>query len=267
MLNIWKFHLLDVPLLRLFGKNVIVHFRGLDAVDIKYFDYKRALARGEVTQPPSMSRPEQLRKLKFWERWASYILVSEPDLHFVSQRSILSPQVIDLNYWKCDNDPSALSHSDGIIRVVHAPSSRRKKGTDFIELAVSELKADGVPIELLLAENLPHDEIRDIYAKADIGIDQVLYGWHGKVSVELMALGKPVICNIDPELRKFRSDLPIVHGDPSNLKQVIKALASDKDLRYRLGLEGISYVQRNHDVERIVDELLDLYGIEKKEKL
>lgn len=262
MLNFWKFHLLDVPLLRLFGKKVIVHFRGLDVVDIRYFDYKRALARGEASHPPAMSRPEQLRKLKVWERWASHILVSEPDLHFVSKRSVLSPQVIDLNYWKSEAIP--LSQKDGIIRLVHAPSSRRKKGTDFIEQAIKELQEEGLNIELLMAEKLPHDRILELYAQADIGIDQVLYGWHGKVSVELMALGKPVICNIDPELRKYRPDLPIVHAAPTNLKQVIKELSYNKELRERLGRESVKYVQIYHDVEKVVDDLLAFYNLNYK---
>lgn len=262
MLNFWKFHLLDVPILKLFGKKVIVHFRGLDVVDIKYFDYKRALARGEASQPPPMTRPEQNRKLKVWEHWASHILVSEPDLHFVSQRSVLSPQVIDLNYWRSEAMP--ISPKDAIIRIVHAPSSRRKKGTDFIEQAIKELQEEGLKIELLMAEKLPHDRILELYAQADIGIDQVLYGWHGKVSVELMALGKPVICNIDPELRKYRPDLPIVHADPANLKQVIQTLVTDKKLRARLGSDSIAYVQRYHDVERVVDDLLEYYGLDYK---
>jgi len=39
LLSFWRFHLLDLPILKLFGKKIIVHFRGLDVVDIKYFDW------------------------------------------------------------------------------------------------------------------------------------------------------------------------------------------------------------------------------------
>jgi glycosyltransferase involved in cell wall biosynthesis len=180
-------------------------------------------------------------------------------LHFVSNRSILSPQVIDLEYWQSDVRP--LSQKDGIIRLVHAPSSRRKKGTDFIEQAVLELKQEGLNIELILAEKLPHHRILELYAQADIGIDQVLYGWHGKVSVELMALGKPVICNIDPEWRKVRPDLPIVHGEPTNLKEVIRSLATNEEWRKKLSIESKAYVRKYHDVERVVDELFEMYGL------
>lgn len=260
--NWWRFHLLDLPLLKLFRKKIVVHFRGLDIIDIKHFDYLREKNRGvDVTKPP-LSRPDQIRKVKKWLRYADVVLVSEPDLFEVVPDAILSPQVIDTAYWTSTRKPQ--SEIDGIIRIVHAPSSRRKKGTDFIEEAIARLKRKGLPVELVLAEKLPHHKIKELYELSDIGVDQVLYGWHGKVSVELMALGKPVICNIDTELRKYRPELPIVHGTPENLEVVLEELIRDPDKRRNLGTLSKQYVARYHDVEVVVDELLDLYGIQEK---
>lgn len=261
--SFWRFYLLDLPVLKLFGKKVIVHFRGLDVVDIKYFDYLREKARGNksIVSPP-ISRKDQIKRLKKWKKYADLILVSEPDLHFVSEKSILSPQVIDTKYWSASRLPKSVD--DGIIRVAHAPTSRRKKGTDFIEEAIAELKAEGLNIELVLAENLPHDKIKELYEMCDIGIDQVLYGWHGKVSVEMMSLGLPVICNIEEKYRQYRPDLPIIHGDPNNLKEVIKQLVMDNKLRNEIGEASKFYAIKYHDIEVVVDDLFDLYGLENK---
>lgn len=256
--NWWRFHLLDLPLLKLFGKKIVVHFRGLDIVDIKHFDYLRDKSRGVATEKPPLSRPDQQKKLKKWLRYADVVLVSEPDLFDVVPDAILSPQVIDTRYWTPSSRPR--SAQDGIIRIVHAPSSRRKKGTDFIEEAIENLKKKGYPVELIMAENLPHHKIRELYEMSDIGIDQVLYGWHGKVSVELMSLGKPVVCNIDERFRKYRPDLPIVHGEPKNLEMVLEELIQKPDRRAAIGAESIRYAARYHDVEVIADELLSLYG-------
>ncbi|MBX2970370.1 MAG: glycosyltransferase [Cyclobacteriaceae bacterium] len=256
----WRFHLLDLPLLKLFRKKVVVHFRGLDIIDIRHFDYLRETNRGEVLSKPPLSRPDQLRKIKKWLRYADVVLVSEPDLFEVVPTAILSPQVIDMTYWQPARNP--LSAQDGIIRIVHAPSSRRKKGTDFIEAAIDNLKKKGLPVELVLAEKLPHHKIKELYEISDIGIDQVLYGWHGKVSVELMALGKPVICNINEAYRKYRPDLPIVHADPRNLEAVVELLVKDIHMRKELGKQSREYVARYHDVEVVTDELLKLYGFE-----
>lgn len=258
----WRFHLLDLPILKFFKKKIVVHFRGLDIIDIKHFDYLREKNRGiEVSKPP-LSRPDQIKKVKKWLKYADVVLVSEPDLFEVVPDAILSPQVIDTTYWTSTRKPQ--SEEDGIIRIVHAPSSRRKKGTDFIEKAVEELKQKGYRIELILAEKLPHHKIRELYEISDIGIDQVLYGWHGKVSVELMALEKPVICNINEEWRSYRPDLPVLHADPGSLEQVLERLITNAALRKELGKRGREYVLKHHDVEVVVDQLLVLYGIAEK---
>lgn len=264
-ISLWsvsRFHHLDLPLLKMLGKKVVVHFRGLDVVDIAYFDWLRESARGSSAPRPPMSRPDQQRRLRKWIKYADVLLVSEPDLHEVVPKAILSPQVVDLAYWQPTRQPQSIQ--DGIIRIVHAPSSRRKKGTDFIEHSIAELKAKGLPVELVLAENLPHHKIKELYEISDIGLDQVLYGWHGKVSVELMALGRPVVCFIREEYRKYRPDLPIVSADPSNLTQVLEGLVRDGGKRAELGRRSREYVLKHHDVEVVVDQLFDLFGVEQK---
>lgn len=260
--SFWRFHLLDLPLLKLFRKKIIVHFRGLDIVDIRHFDYLREVAKGNNPVPPPVSRPDQKRKIRKWLRYADKILVSEPDLHFVSPDSVLSPQVIDVTYWTRTREPE--STRDGIIRIVHAPSSRRKKGTEFIESAVKSLKQKGHRIELIMAEKLPHDRIRELYEMSDIGVDQMLYGWHGKVSVELMALGMPVVCYINPEYGRYRPDLPVVNADRHSLEARLEELIVNEKLRCDTGRRSREYVLEYHDVERVVDQLFDIYGIKNK---
>lgn len=170
----WRFHLLDLPFLKLLGKKVVVHFRGLDVVDIKYFDWLRENARGNKSPMPGMSRPDQQKQLRRWLKYADVVLVSEPDLHEVVPNATLSPQVIDMSYWTPTRQPQSLV--DGIVRIVHAPSSRRKKGTDFIEKSIKELQDKGLKVELVLAEKMAHHKIKELYEISDIGLDQVLYG-------------------------------------------------------------------------------------------
>lgn len=260
LLEVWRFHQLDLPLLKLFGKKIFPHFRGLDVVDIKYFDFLRSRTNGEDVIKPPMSRFDQQQRLKKWHKYSDRLLISEPDLHQVVPNALLSPQVIDLAYWKSNEAP--LSESDGIIRVVHAPTSRRKKGTEYLELAITNLQLKGYKVELLLAEKLQSHNIKSFYEQADIGVDQLLYGWHGKVSCELMAMKKPVICYINPAYGKYRLDLPIVNTDPVTIEQNLEMLIKSKELRLDYGQKGLEYVEKYHDVEIVVDELLNLYGFE-----
>ncbi|MCL4870649.1 MAG: hypothetical protein KJ063_16935 [Anaerolineae bacterium] len=255
------FRHLDLPWLRRMGKKVFVHYRGIELIDLAYFDYLRARTAGDDIPEPAMSRPEQLQSFARFRRYAHKMLVSEPDLFRVvpEAEGVMVQQAVDLAYWQ----PSQIyppSREDGIFRIAHAPSLRRKKGTEFVEQSVAELKQAGYPIELVLIEKVPFHQVKALYEQADIGIDQVLYGWYGKVSIELMALGRPVICYIDDELFPYRTDMPIVNGHPRNLTQQLKDLLDNPARRQVLGEQGQAYVRRYHDVSAVVDQCLDLYA-------
>ena len=87
---------------------------------------------------------------------------------------------------------------------------------------------------MLLVEGRPHDEVKQLYNTCHIGIDQVLNGWNGNVSIEMMALGKPVVCYIDPELVKHRPELAIISTTPMNLAEKLKTMVCDQLLRRQL---------------------------------
>lgn len=250
---------LDLPLLRRMNKRIFVHFRGLDLVDLAYFDYLRAKGRGETVPEPPMSRPEQLASLAKWRKYADALLVSEPDLKWVAPEAHLVQQAIDLERWSVPYHKPQ-SADDGIIRVVHAPSMRRKKGTEFVEQSVEALQSEGLPVELVLLEKVPAKEVREHYLRCDIGVDQVIYGWYGKVSVELMATGRPALCFINDELLSHRPDMPIVNVNPRTLTDALRPLITDAALRARLGRDGVEYVRKYHDVRSIIDQCLDLYS-------
>jgi glycosyltransferase involved in cell wall biosynthesis len=253
-----RFPHLDLPLLRRMGKKILVHFRGLDVIDLAYFDFLRGRTANDRTLEPPISRPEQQRSLEKWKYYAHKLMVSEPDLMRVVPDAVLVQQAIDLRYWQPER-LTPLGEQDGIIRIAHAPSLRRKKGTEFVEQSVAELQALGYPVNLVLIEKVPFDQVKSLYESCDIGVDQVLYGWYGKVSIELMALGKPVVCFIDPIWLPHRPDMPIVNANPHSLTTALKELVENAQLRNRLGKAGQEYVQRYHDVRVIIDQCLQLY--------
>jgi glycosyltransferase involved in cell wall biosynthesis len=246
----------DLPFLKLLGKKVFVHFRGLDIVDLAYFDYLRAVSVGKTIAVPPRSRPDQIRALSLWRRYADRMLVSEPDLLEIVPEAELVPQTIDTEYWSPAGNSAP---RNGTIRIVHAPTMRRKKGTEFVIEAVERLKSTGLPVELVLVEGIQAGRVRELYENCDIGVDQVLYGWHGKFSVELMSMAKPVICYINPRFGCYRPDLPVVNAGPRELEQTLRELAANPDRRRRLGAAGRAYACKYHDIKVVIDQCLAIY--------
>ena len=144
--------------------------------------------------------------------------------------------------------------------VVHAPSNREKKGTGFVIEACAEL-----PVELDIVEGVPHDVARERYARADIVVDQLNAGWHGVFALEAMALGKPVVTHLTPDVVELSAAgygvrVPIVPATPATLVAALRPLVEQPALRRELGAAGRAYVEEVHDIDRIADRLIDLYG-------
>jgi glycosyltransferase involved in cell wall biosynthesis len=151
------------------------------------------------------------------------------------------------------------------VRIVHAPSNRRAKGTEHVVAAVERLQAENVPVELELVEGLTHVEAQRLYAQADIVVDQLLVGWYGGFAVEMMALGKPVVAYVrDEDLvhipDAMRAELPVISATPDTITDVLRRLVTDEGRRLpELGRRGRAYVERWHDPRAIAGRLKGVY--------
>ena len=144
--------------------------------------------------------------------------------------------------------------------IVHAPSSRRRKGTDAVVAACAGLDAD-----LELVEGLHHEEAFRRYRAADIVVDQLNAGWYGLFAIEAMALGKPVVTFLHEEAVRrteeaFDTRVPIVSATAETLRERLIPLVASPAERRRVGAASRAYAERVHDLERVTDRLLDLYA-------
>jgi glycosyltransferase involved in cell wall biosynthesis len=145
------------------------------------------------------------------------------------------------------------------VRIVHAPSNLDKKGTQYVVDACKQL-----PVDLEVIHGVRNEEAVERYKQADIVVDQVLRDWHGILSIEGMALGKPVVTSLDEDAVReteahFGVKVPLVRTTKDDLVDVLRPLVESFDERKRLGEAGRAYVEEVHDVERMTDRLLDLY--------
>jgi len=144
--------------------------------------------------------------------------------------------------------------------ILHAPSSRRRKGTEEVIAACEGLDAD-----LILVEGLHHDEAFERYREADIVVDQLNAGWYGLFAIECMALAKPVVTflheeAVDRTQRELDVRIPLVRATKETLRTQLEPLVASASERRRIGAESRAYVEQVHDLERVADRLLALYA-------
>lgn len=198
-------------------------------------------------------------------RCADLIYALNPDLLAVlpARARFQAYCSVDVREWQPASRPAELPLR---LRVVHAPSHRDVKGTRHVLAAVEQLRAEGVALEFRLVEKMTHAEARQIYATADLAIDQVLAGFYGAMAVELMALEVPVICYLrEEDLGRLpagmRADLPLINATPATLAAVLREwLTLRRDELRARGRAGRAFVQRWHNLSEIARETLSDYA-------
>ena len=139
------------------------------------------------------------------------------------------------------------------VKIVHAANHRAFKGSDFLASAVSELRQQGLAVELVLVENLPNEIALGHYRSADIIFDQCLIGFHGYFALEGMALGKPVMSFVRFPDRYLLApnECPIVNTSLLTLKHDIAKLCADRVHLRDLGVSGRRYVEKYFSIEAV----------------
>jgi glycosyltransferase involved in cell wall biosynthesis len=221
---------LQFPILRALGKKSVLHFLGSDI-------------RGK---PPA--------ELAWAARAGARIVGSYDAIRWVPDAEVVPPG-IDLREYTPVPPPGR----DRPV-VVHAPSSRRRKGTEHVIAACEQL-----PVELEIVEGLHHDEARRRYENADIVVDQLNAGWYGLFAIEAMALGKPVVTFLHDEAVARTEEalgvrVPVVSATADTLVERLRPLVESAEERRRIGTESRAYVERVHDADRVADRLLDIYA-------
>lgn len=145
--------------------------------------------------------------------------------------------------------------------VVHAPTKRVAKGTDYVIKAVDNLKSK-LNFDFLLLENMPREEALQKVKDCDVFIDQLMLGSHGIASCEAMSFGKPVICYIMPAVFEngLPRECPIVNATINDIESKLEELIKDEKLRVEIGKKGREYSLKYHDEDIIAENLVSIYS-------
>jgi len=206
------------------------------------------------------------KNIKKFDRYADAIFALNPDLfYFLPERTRFLPYTIAS--W--DILSPVPEREIGIpLTIVHAPTNRGAKGTEIILKTLKELQFRyRNDIEVKLVENRPYSEALNIYASADLIIDQILIGWYGGLAVEAMKMGIPVMAYINEEDLQFIPSKmaedclkTIINVTPKTIYDSIESIIQDPVILKAKRQQSLKYVNRWHDpvsVARITKEVYE----------
>jgi glycosyltransferase involved in cell wall biosynthesis len=250
---------IELPLLRLAGKKIVVYPYGQDA---RIASLTRESGRWNAytdVPPGEEDRDEQdvRRRLAAFGRYANVVLGCADLVEHLPRLDGVFLYPFDADAW-----PPASAPEDDIVTVVHSPNHRHYKGTQYLLDAVEMLQREGLPIELVLVEKMANEKAREVYRESDLIADQFLIGAYALLAIEGMALGKPVLCYLNPRFEPFHpewAECPIVSANPDTLVEDLRRLVLDREERERLGARGPAYVRKYHALESVGAKMDEIY--------
>ncbi|HZS12064.1 MAG TPA: glycosyltransferase [Nitrospirales bacterium] len=260
----WRIHYWDLPLLKRLGKRIVVTFQGCD-VRMKMWSRRElttsACAECDVAWcDAGMDRLRETRIRKI-SRYADALFALNPDLiHAVPEAEFFPYASVDVRAgrWHAAGD-----RRPGPWRILHLPTNRSIKGTRYVESACAALQREGLAVEPIVVERVPHERAVELVRDADVVVDQLLIGWYGAVSVEAMALGKPVLCYLrEDDLKRFvpfHDRIPIVRTTKETLADDLRSLLRDPARMGSLGAAGRAFVQAHHDPAALAERTIQAY--------
>ena len=165
---------------------------------------------------------------------------------------------LDPDFWASDleiSESKRVERGKDEILVYHAfgfASQRQRDGRDIkgsgaVQEAIARLQAEGIPVRLYFAKDLPISEVRYYKAQADIVVDQLNYGRIGANARESFMMGKPLITRLNPRqhaplpLLGSVVEAPALNASEETILPVLRNLILDRSLR-----ESLSSKARTH---------------------
>lgn len=243
----------DLPLYRAAGKPVFFTFHGSD-VRLKslhmevnpwsYFKYSDI----------SSDEDDARKRLEIIRTYANAYWVCSPVNQVFVPDAGFHPRVIQIDRW-----PYVGPANKDVPVVAHIPSRRKTKGTDFVLKGIEQAQEQGLKFEFRLIENIPHAEVPQALAEADILVDNLLLGDYEVTGLEAMCMGKTVIARIEEQVERQMGEVPVLNADPDSFAKTLRRAVTEPDLRDELGTKGRRFVEAHHDPKVVAAKLVETY--------
>lgn len=160
----------------------------------------------------------------------------------------------------CSSFHKAKRQPTGQLRIGHAPTNRKAKGSDRIISELKKLQAYHA-VDIVLIENLPHPEALQLKATCDIFVDQIGDLGYGINSLEALAMEIPVASSLVRNFSSHYPDHPFIEISGETLAAKLQQLIGNSELRQKLGQRGRMWVKKYHDPETVVRRIHELAGL------
>lgn len=258
------FRFYELPLLKLFGKKIIVVYFGSDArpplFSGRHLDDVDGFVDSVSAHVETARLVKQIQKV---EQYADVIINHTATAQFFSRsfvRFVATGMPIDSSNASA---PDTVEESK-TIRILHAPSRPLAKGSLVFRQILDELRKEGYTIDFVELIGVPNSVVLQELQNCHFVVDELYSDVPlAMLATEAAQFGKPVVVggyyadqfkidNPDPELP------PSLYVDPVDIKQAIRKMINDTEFRLTLGKQAQDFIQNNWGTRKVAENYLRL---------
>ena len=262
--SLWSSHL-DLPIIKLLGKKIVHHYLGHD-VEL----YKETIEKYEFINmvfwaddiKGNKHDASVKKRFNYENYYSDFQIVCAPQYSQFVPAATFIPLAIDLSKY-VSIDFGIKDYNIEPVIIVHAPTHRGVKGTQFLETAVKKLQEEGYMVELKIYEGITHEQLLEAYKEADFTVSGLLGGWFGTSAIESMASGRGVISFLREEYFKYvdeeyKNDLPIVNANRDTIYDVLKYCLLNRNFK-EWSKKSRLFVEKHHDMKKVAVRVKKIY--------
>ncbi len=264
----------DIPILRFFGKTIIMNMAHGSELRPPYIDGSYQSSDG--VEKPALQHLVYLaqnysQRMSFLERHCTYIIGAPFSSSQFAKRPFINSFALGVPCstegalsTKCKDDKLISDSNSNKVRIVHSPSHEKLKGTRIIRDSITELKQKGYQIEYIELQGRSNKEVLEELKVCDFVVDQI-YSDSPMASFasEAASFGKPAIVG-GFGLEQLKNHIPEGMYPPSyiclpdGITEAIEKLISDVEFRQELGSAAKSFVKKEWSVENVAKRFQSL---------
>ena len=236
----------DLAILKALRKTIIYVYHGSDARP----PYLSGHYQDDAPEKLLRRTQEMLREVAVVERYADAIVNHPPTSQFHNR-----PVIQWLNVGIPFDAPKDVAASEGdksenVVRILHAPSAQKAKGTSEVRRAISVLKDEGLPIDYVELIDVPNHKVLEMLQTADLLVDEIYSDTlMAGLSSEAAFYGVPtIVCGLELDRLKAivpaQTAPPAMTGLPDDLVDNIRTMIVDLEKRKSIGIAAQDFVRR-----------------------
>ena len=258
---------LDLPILKILGKRIVMTYCGSDIrliyVVKKRNAYPDLFEIGKNNLKYDTRKKLMMRWHNLWiDRFTAIRELEDYALQIIPHKKLAN------EYWinNIGFDSRGITNQINLVCndipiIVHAPSKKDIKGTEYVRKAIKSLRLRGVRFDYQELHGVSNSRVQEIIRDCDIVVDQFILGEIGTFAFEGMGFGKPVVAYLPKEIvDRCIPGCPVFNATIEDLADRLEKLINNPDLRLELGQKGMDFVEKHLDYEQIQRGVLEIYG-------